>query len=254
MFDISARLPAAGEHQHRLHQHLAPVVQRCSFAGVRDRRRQRIAEPQPVGATSRRRAIRRGPRPGRRRLPPPPEPCCYSSPRECPPGRDSDVSIMSESLIWWALPWMAQPQPTPTRERSGPRPIRYRSDLKCPGTTELVQRVGEQNARSDRLSLSPLEIGRPVACAGHRTRGLPPMGTTNLASVAHKPAAAVSSGPTPSAVPPQHSGVDVDDEPPARRVARVAADRPWVGHAGTGRGQSYDSPGTGRTARVAAPS
>ena len=45
MFDISARLPAAGEHQHRLHQHLAPVVQRCWFAGVRDRRRQRIAEP-----------------------------------------------------------------------------------------------------------------------------------------------------------------------------------------------------------------
>src|SRR5215218_572216 len=37
------------------------------------------------------------------------------------------------------------------------------------------------------------------------------------------------------AVPPQHTGVNVDDEPPARRVARVAADRPWVGHAGAGR-------------------
>src|SRR5262245_65687643 len=37
------------------------------------------------------------------------------------------------------------------------------------------------------------------------------------------------------AVPPQHTGVNVDDEPPARRVARVAADGPRVGHAGTGR-------------------
>jgi hypothetical protein len=37
-----------------------------------------------------------------------------------------------------------------------------------------------------------------------------------------------------SAVPPHHAGVNVDDEPPARRVAWVAADRPWVGHAGTG--------------------
>src|SRR5215471_15971528 len=37
------------------------------------------------------------------------------------------------------------------------------------------------------------------------------------------------------AVPPQHTGVNVDDEPPARRLARVAADRPRVGHAGTDR-------------------
>ena len=37
------------------------------------------------------------------------------------------------------------------------------------------------------------------------------------------------------AVPPQHTGVNVDDEPPARRVARVAADRPRVGHADAGR-------------------
>src|SRR5262249_31640935 len=37
------------------------------------------------------------------------------------------------------------------------------------------------------------------------------------------------------AVPPQHTGVNVDHEPPARRVARVAADRPWIGHAGAGR-------------------
>src|SRR5579859_1069379 len=36
------------------------------------------------------------------------------------------------------------------------------------------------------------------------------------------------------AVPPHHAGVTVDDEPPARRVAWVAADRPRVGHEGTG--------------------
>ena len=111
MFDISARLPAAGEHQHRLHQHLAPVVQRCSFAGVRDRRRQRIAEPQPVGERAqgvqsdvghdlvaaafhhhRNRAV-----------------TLHLAKR--PPGRDSDASTTSESLIWWALPRMGQPQP-----------------------------------------------------------------------------------------------------------------------------------------------
>src|ERR1051326_3203012 len=41
-------------------------------------------------------------------------------------------------------------------------------------------------------------------------------------------------GPKRLAVPPHHAGVNVDDEPPARRVARVAADRPRVGHVGTG--------------------
>src|SRR5687768_5908915 len=42
-------------------------------------------------------------------------------------------------------------------------------------------------------------------------------------------------GPELLPVPPQHAGVNVDDEPPARRVARVAADRPRVGHADAGR-------------------
>ena len=28
MLDVGARLAAAGEHQHRLHQHLAPIMQR----------------------------------------------------------------------------------------------------------------------------------------------------------------------------------------------------------------------------------
>jgi hypothetical protein len=49
MLDVGARLAAAGEHQHRLHQHLAPIMQRGPLAGVRNGRRQRIAEPQPVG-------------------------------------------------------------------------------------------------------------------------------------------------------------------------------------------------------------
>src|SRR5215471_4122837 len=40
-------------------------------------------------------------------------------------------------------------------------------------------------------------------------------------------------GPERLAVPPHHAGVNVDDEPPARRVAWVAADRPRVGHEGT---------------------
>ena len=38
------------------------------------------------------------------------------------------------------------------------------------------------------------------------------------------------------ALPPQHAGVNVDDEPPARSVAWVAADRPRVGDAGIGPG------------------
>src|SRR4051794_19954664 len=38
------------------------------------------------------------------------------------------------------------------------------------------------------------------------------------------------------AVPPQHAGVNVDDEPPARSVARVTAHRPRVGDAGAGPG------------------
>src|SRR5688500_14021744 len=37
------------------------------------------------------------------------------------------------------------------------------------------------------------------------------------------------------ALPLQHTSVSVDDEPPARRVARVAADRARVGHVGASR-------------------
>ncbi len=56
------------------------------------------------------------------------------------------------------------------------------------------------------------------------------------------------------AVPPQHAGVDVDDEPPARRIARVAADRPRVGHAGARREPvvrlAGDGPHRGRSGAV----
>lgn len=45
---MSEHASAAGQHQHGLHQHLAPVVERKPFAGGRDARRQRIAQPQTV--------------------------------------------------------------------------------------------------------------------------------------------------------------------------------------------------------------
>jgi hypothetical protein len=38
--DVGAGLAAAGEHEHGLDQHLAPVVQRQPFAGDRDAGRQ----------------------------------------------------------------------------------------------------------------------------------------------------------------------------------------------------------------------
>ena len=119
MLDVGARLAAAGEHQHRLHQHLAPIVQRRPFAGDRDRRRQRITEPQTVG----------------------------ERPQDVQPDMGDDlvaatfhhhrdravtvhlasalqvsgscVSTTSESLIWRALPRMGNPQLTKSRERSG---------------------------------------------------------------------------------------------------------------------------------------
>jgi len=55
-------------------------------------------------------------------------------------------------------------------------------------------------------------------------------------------------------LPPQHAGVNLDDEPPARGVEPVAADRPGLARQAPVPSQSYDSPGTGRTARVVAPS
>ena len=52
MLDVAARLTAAGEHQHRLHQHLAPIMHRRPLTARRDTCRQRIAEPQPVGKSA----------------------------------------------------------------------------------------------------------------------------------------------------------------------------------------------------------
>src|SRR5947208_13522394 len=48
MLDIGARLPAAGQHQHRLGEHLPSVMQWDPLTGDRDARRQRITKPQTV--------------------------------------------------------------------------------------------------------------------------------------------------------------------------------------------------------------
>ena len=48
MLDVGTALPTTGEHQHRLDEHLAPVVQRHPLPPRRDPRRERISEAQPV--------------------------------------------------------------------------------------------------------------------------------------------------------------------------------------------------------------
>src|SRR5579864_912607 len=86
--------------------------------------------------------------------------------------------------------------------------------------------------RSDDI-LAPWRIGNSrwrmlVTYPGPTTMGTP---TARRASQA---GSGSFFGPERLAVPPHHAGVNVDDEPPARRVARVAADRPRVGHEDTG--------------------
>ncbi len=49
-FDVRARLAAAGEHHHGVHQHGAAVMDRRS----RERHRQRVAQPDPVGQSRQR--------------------------------------------------------------------------------------------------------------------------------------------------------------------------------------------------------
>ena len=49
MLDVRTRLAATSEHQHRLREHLAPVMHRQPFTARHDRRRQTITEPEPVG-------------------------------------------------------------------------------------------------------------------------------------------------------------------------------------------------------------
>jgi len=63
----------------------------------------------------------------------------------------------------------------------------------------------------------------PMAPAG--AYRVPRRWDTPHCDVTHKPPEAASADSKLLAVPPQHAGVGVDDEPPARRVARVAADR-----------------------------
>ena len=47
-FDVRTGLTATGQHQHRLDQHLAPIMDRQPFPGRRDPSRQRLPEAQPV--------------------------------------------------------------------------------------------------------------------------------------------------------------------------------------------------------------
>ena len=108
-------------------------------------------------------------------------------------------------------------------------------------TAELVQRVGEQNVRSDDIvvPLENRELGGPFGDVPefprpweHQPRDAP-----------HKPAAAASSDANLLAVPPQHAGVSVDDEPPARRVAWVAQTAPGLAMKAPVASQLYGSPG-----------
>ncbi len=48
MFDVGTALPAAGQHQGRLHQDLAPVMERESLTGRGDAGRERITQSQTV--------------------------------------------------------------------------------------------------------------------------------------------------------------------------------------------------------------
>src|ERR1051326_4833753 len=68
----------------------------------------------------------------------------------------------------------------------------------------------------------------PVTYPGPTTMG------TQTARRASQAGSGSFFGPERRALPPHHAGVNVDDEPPARRVAWVAAHRPRVCHEGTG--------------------
>ena len=48
VLDVGAALASTGQHQHRLDEHLASVVERHAFAPRRDPRREGISESQPV--------------------------------------------------------------------------------------------------------------------------------------------------------------------------------------------------------------
>ena len=48
VLDVAAGLPAAGEHRHRVHEHLAPVKQRGALSGPWNRGGELVAEPETV--------------------------------------------------------------------------------------------------------------------------------------------------------------------------------------------------------------
>jgi hypothetical protein len=52
LLDVKATLASSRQHQHRLHEDLAPVVDRRHMTAPRDRRRQCIGQPEAVGETS----------------------------------------------------------------------------------------------------------------------------------------------------------------------------------------------------------
>jgi hypothetical protein len=49
VLDVRAVLPATRQHEHRLHQDLAAVMQRGAFAGDPDAGRERISQPELIG-------------------------------------------------------------------------------------------------------------------------------------------------------------------------------------------------------------
>ena len=51
MLDVAARLPAAREHQQRMNQHLAPIMNRRPLTAGRHNSRQRLPKPQTVSET-----------------------------------------------------------------------------------------------------------------------------------------------------------------------------------------------------------
>ena len=97
VLDVGAALATTGEHQHRLDEHLAPIVERHPLAARRDLRRERISESQPVG---------KGPKSVQSNMAHhlvtagchnQGDACCYRAFRKCPSGWGLSVSTTSVS-------------------------------------------------------------------------------------------------------------------------------------------------------------
>ena len=111
---------ASGEHHRHLRQHPAPIMNRRTLTGPRDRCRIGRRQPDPISQLAehvgthqlRRRAVAAGhPQPFHRR--------CSVHLASALQVQESDRSATSESLTWRALPRMGGPQLTRPRERSG---------------------------------------------------------------------------------------------------------------------------------------